>query len=373
MHQNPPQNPPDHASLDAAALFQPLQVGELSLPNRIVMAPLTRSRAGAGNVPGPLNAAYYGQRASAGLIIAEATQISPQGQGFVSTPGIHSAAQIAGWQQVTAAVHARGGRIVLQLWHVGRISHTSLQPDGQAPVAPSAIRAAAKTFTAQGFVDVSMPRALALDEIPALIDSYRRAAVNAREAGFDGVEVHAANGYLLDQFLRDRSNQRTDAYGGSIEHRTRLLFEVTEAIAAEIGGGRTGVRLSPLTSTGDIADSQPQALFNHAVERLATLTLAYLHLIEGETRGDRQPQPFDYAALRRPFRGAWMVNNGYTRASAIAAISEGHADLVAFGRTFLANPDLPRRLREDAPLNPPDQATFYGGDAHGYTDYPALD
>ena len=366
-------SPPAPAAADAGVLFQPIRVGDLSLPNRVVMAPLTRSRAGAGNVPTALNATYYGQRASAGLIIAEATQISAQGQGFMCTPGIHSPAQIAGWKAVTQAVHARGGHVVLQLWHVGRISHVSLQPGGQPPVAPSAIRAAAKTFTAEGFVDVSMPRALELAEIPALIASYRQAAANARAAGFDGVKVHAANGYLIDQFLRDKSNQRTDAYGGSIENRTRLLVEVTRAVADEIGSGRTGVRLSPLTPSGDIADSHPQALFNRAVERLAPLQLAYLHLIEGETRGERNPQPFDYAALRKPFLGAWIVNNGYDRATAIEAVSSGRADLVAFGRPFLANPDLPRRLRENAALNTPDQPTFYGGDAHGYTDYPALD
>lgn len=358
---------------DADVLFQPIQVGDMALSNRVAMAPLTRNRAGAGNVPHALNATYYAQRASAGLIIAEATQISPEGQGYIDTPGIHSPAQIEGWRQVTDTVHAAGGRIVLQLWHVGRISHVSLQPGGQPPVAPSAIRAQAKTFIASGFVDVSAPRALALEEIPGIIDSYRQAAANARAAGFDGVEVHGANGYLLDQFLRDKSNHRTDAYGGGIENRTRLLVEVCEAVAREIGPGRTGVRLSPLTSSGDVADSDPQALFNRAVERLAALELAYIHVIEGETGGDRAPQPFDYAAMRKPFRGAWIVNNGYDRAMAIDAVASGRADLVAFGVPFLANPDLPRRLRENAPLNTPDQATFYGGGAHGYTDYPSLD
>jgi N-ethylmaleimide reductase len=359
-----------HTSVDA--LFQPIKVGDIELPNRIVMAPLTRNRARAGNVPTELNAAYYAQRASAGLIVAEATQISPEGQGYIATPGIHSREQIAGWKKVTAAVHARGGRIVLQLWHVGRISHVSLQPDGQAPVAPSAIRANAKTFIAGGFVDVSAPRALELDEIPALIDSYRKAAVNAREAGFDGVEVHGANGYLIDQFLHDKANRRTDAYGGGVENRTRLLFEVCRAVAGDIGAGRTAVRLSPLTGSGDIADSSPQRLFNRAVERLASLNLAYLHVIEGETAGARELQPFGYAQMRKPFKGAWMVNNGYDRAMAIDEIASGRADLVAFGRTFLANPDLPRRIRENTTLNQPKQKTFYGGGAEGYTDYPAL-
>ena len=358
---------------DIEVLFQPIQVGDLSLPNRVVMAPLTRNRASAGNVPTALNATYYAQRATAGLIISEATQICAEGQGYIATPGIHSPEQIAGWKLTTAAVHAEGGQIVLQLWHVGRISHTSLQPGGKAPVAPSAIRAETKTFVADGFVDVSMPRALELDEIPALINTYRQAAANAIEAGFDGVEVHGANGYLIDQFLRDKSNHRTDAYGGNIENRTRLLFEVCEAVAKEVGAGRTGVRLSPLTTFGDVSDSDPQALFNRAVERLATLKLAYIHVIEGETGGDRQPQPFDYAAMRKPFKGAWISNNGFDRAMAIDEVASGRADLVAFGRLFLANPDLPRRLREDASFNPPDQNTFYGGDGHGYTDYPALD
>lgn len=357
---------------DVSVLFQPITVGDLKLPNRIVMAPLTRNRAGEGNTVGALQATYYSQRASAGLIIAEATQVVPEGQGYIATPGIHSDAQVASWKEVTDAVHAAGGRIVLQLWHVGRISHTSLQPDGQAPVAPSAIRADAKVFTAEGFSDVSEPRALELAEIPALIDSYRVAARRAIEAGFDGVEVHAANGYLIDQFLRDKTNRRTDDYGGSIENRTRLLFEVCQAVAKEIGAGRTGVRLSPLTPFGDIADSDPQALFNRAVERLATLDLAFIHVIEGETGGNREPQPFDYAAMRKPFKGAWIVNNGYDRAMAIDAVANGRADLVAFGRAFIANPDLPRRLREDAPLNALDGDTLYGGGSKGYTDYPAL-
>jgi len=363
------------ASADATVdvLFQPIRVGTIEAPNRIVMSPLTRNRASKGNVPTELNATYYSQRASAGLIIAEATQICPEGQGYIATPGIYSPEQIAGWKLVTKAVHDKGGRIVLQLWHVGRISHTSLQPNGAAPVAPSAIQAKAKTFVAEGFVDVSTPRALELSEMPTLVETYRKAAANAIEAGFDGVEVHAANGYLIDQFLRDKSNHRTDAYGGSIENRTRLLFEVCEAVAKEVGAGRTGVRLSPLTSFGDVSDSDPQALFNRAVERLAPLDLAYIHIIHGETGGDRDPQPFDYAAMRKPYKGVWILNNGYDRTMAIDDVASGRADMVAFGVKFLANPDLPRRLREDAPLNKPDQNTFYGGDAHGYTDYPALD
>ncbi|HNO74266.1 MAG TPA: alkene reductase [Nitrosomonas mobilis] len=354
-------------------LFTPIRVGAIELPSRVIMAPLTRNRAGADNVPTDLMAKYYAQRATAGLIISEATQICPEGQGYSATPGIHSSEQIAGWKRITAAVHAKGGRIVLQLWHVGRISHTSLQPNGQAPVAPSAIRANAQVFAAGEFVDVSMPRALALSEIPTLVETYRQAANNAKEAGFDGVEIHAANGYLLDQFLRDRTNQRNDAYGGNIENRIRLLSEVCEAAADAIGADRVGVRLSPLTSFGDIADSNPQTLFNRVVARLAELEIAFVHVIEGETGGERNPQPFDYAAMRGSFPGTWIVNNGYDRTLAIDAVAGNQADAVAFGRSFIANPDLPRRLRENTVLNLPDPATFYGGDAHGYTDYPALE
>lgn len=357
---------------DVRALFEPLRVGDLQLPNRVLMAPLTRNRAGPGNVPTALMAEYYGQRAGAGLIVSEATQVCPEGQGYLGTPGIHSPAQIDGWRQVTRAVHERGGRIFVQLWHVGRISHVSLQPGGRPPVAPSAIRARTKTFVAEGFVDVSEPRALATEELPGIVEAYRRAAAGARTAGFDGVEVHSANGYLLDQFLRDGSNRRQDAYGGSIENRTRLLFEVVQAVAAQVGAGRTGVRISPVSPFNDMQDSDPQALFERAVERLDALKIAYVHAVEGET-GGRRDLPFDYAALRRRFTGAWIVNNGYTREMAIEAIAGGGADAVAFGKSFIANPDLPRRLRENAPLNSPDPATFYGGDRTGYTDYPSLD
>ncbi|MDE2148338.1 MAG: alkene reductase [Gammaproteobacteria bacterium] len=353
-------------------LFKPLRAGALELSSRVLMAPLTRSRAALpGNVPTPLMAEYYAQRASAGLIIAEATQVCPEGQGYLATPGIHSAAQVDGWKRITEAVHRAGGKILLQLWHVGRISHVSLQPNGQAPVAPSPIRARTKTYVASGYVDVSEPRALRTDEIPGVVEVYRRAAANARIAGFDGVEVHAANGYLLDQFLRDGSNQRDDGYGGSIDNRSRLLFEVMQAVAAEVGSGRVGVRLAPVSSFNDMRDSDPAALFRRAVERLDALKIAYVHVIEGDTGGARDI-PFDYAALRRCFSGAWLVNNGYTRELAVAAIGSGYADAVVFGRPFIANPDLPRRLRENAALNPPDPGTFYGGGARGYTDYPPL-
>jgi len=353
-------------------LFSSARFGQLELANRVVMAPLTRNRAGDGLVPSPLAAEYYAQRAGAGLIITEATQISREAQGYLDTPGLYTAEQVAAWRKVTDAVHVKGGRIVAQLWHVGRIAHTSLLPDGVQPVAPSAVRADAKTFTADGFVEVSAPRALAIDEIPGVVDDFRSAARHAIEAGFDGVEVHGANGYLIDQFLRDGANQRDDAYGGSIENRTRFLVEVVQSVAQEIGAGRVGVRLSPVTPAGDLGDSDPQPLFERAVERLDALGIAYIHMIEGATGGDRDIAPFDFAALRSRFTGAWIVNNGYDRAMALEAVGSGRADAVAFGVPFLANPDLPSRLRQDAPLNAPNPDTFYGGGAEGYTDYPTL-
>lgn len=353
-------------------LFDPISVGALRLANRIAMAPLTRNRAADGNVPTDLHATYYAQRASAGLIISEATQISPLGQGYLRTPGIHSPEQVAGWRKVTDAVHAAGGCMVLQLWHVGRVSHLSLLPEGEVPVAPSAIRADTKTFIESGFADVSEPRALRLDEIPAIVEDYRRAARNAMDAGFDGVEIHGANGYLIDQFLKDSSNRREDEYGGSIENRTRFLYEVAQAVTSEIGGDRTGLRLSPVSPANDAYDSDPQALFGRAVERLAPFGLAYIHVIEGATQGPRDLKGFDFLALRQSFAGAWIANNGYDGAMAAAAIESGATDLVAFGRAFIANPDLPRRLREGAPLNEPDRDSFYGGGAEGYTDYPTL-
>src|SRR5512139_136386 len=348
-------------------LFDPIRIGDLDLANRIVMAPLTRNRAAPGQVPSDLAVEYYRQRASAGLISTEASQICPEGQGYINTPGIFNAEQVAGWRRVTDAVHAEGGRIVIQLWHVGRISHVSLQPNGQPPVSSTARRADAKTFLGSGFVPVSTPRALATDEIPNVVASYRDAARRAVDAGFDGVEVHGANGYLIDQFLRDSINDRTDRYGGPIENRVRLLLEVMQAVAGEIGGGRTGLRLSPVTPSNDAAqDSDPQALFEHAVARLAPLRLAFIEVVEGQTAGARDFAPFDYAALRHRFDGAWIVNNGYQRQMALDAVASGRADLVSFGRPFIANPDLVRRLREDAPLNAVDKATLYGGGAKGY-------
>lgn len=362
-------------------LFDPTTAGDLQLANRIVMAPLTRNRA-PNAVPTPLMATYYTQRASAGLLVTEATAISHQGQGYADVPGLYAPEQIAGWQAVTSAVHAAGGKIVTQLWHVGRVSHNELQPGGGAPVAPSAVTAKTKTVLLKDgvptFVDTSAPRALQLDELPGIVDDYRRAAQAAIEAGFDGVEIHAANGYLLDQFLKTGANQRTDAYGGSIENRARLLLEVVAAVTEAIGGGRTGIRLSPVTPANDIVDADPQPLFDHVARALGPLGLAYVHVIEGATGGPRElaDRPFDYAAFKAAYRaaggsGAWMVNNGYDLALAQQALADG-ADLVAFGRPYIANPDLVARLKAGGPFNKPDKMTFYGGGAEGYTDYPFL-
>jgi N-ethylmaleimide reductase len=357
----------------APALYDPIRIGAIECANRMVMAPLTRSRAAAGQVPSAMAAEYYAQRASAGLIVTEATQVNVLAQGYIDTPGIHTDAQVQGWRRVTDEVHRRGGRIVVQLWHVGRISHVSLLPPGEVPVAPSAIPAATKTFTPEGYVDVSAPRALRLDEIPGIVRDFAQAARNAIDAGFDGIEIHAANGYLIDQFLRDGSNRREDAYGGDIENRTRFLHEVAEACVAAIGADRVGARIAPVTPSNDARDSNPQPLFERAVERLDALGLAYIHVIEGATGGPREPQPFDYEALRSKFRGTWIVNTGYDREMAEAAVRDGRADAVAFGVPFLANPDLVRRFREHAPLNTPNRETFYGGGAEGYIDYPTLD
>ncbi|WP_315126212.1 alkene reductase [Comamonas antarctica] len=364
-------------------LFDPVKAGKLQLPNRIAMAPLTRNRSPEA-IPTELTATYYAQRASAGLLISEATAISQQGQGYADVPGLYGSEQLEGWKRVTDAVHEAGGRIVTQLWHVGRISHESLQPDQQAPVAPSAITAKSKTYlidaeTGKGhFAPTSAPRALDATELPGIVHSFVVAARNAvQTAGFDGVEIHAANGYLLDQFLKTGANQRTDDYGGSIANRARLLLEVTRAVADAIGGERTGIRLSPVTPANDIVDDDPQPLFEHVVRELAKLDLAYVHIIEGATGGPRDlpERPFDYAALQSAYRsaggqGAWMVNNGYDREAAIDAVARGHADIVAFGKAFISNPDLVHRLHDDLPLAPWDQSTFYGGGAKGYTDYP---
>jgi N-ethylmaleimide reductase len=364
-----------------ATLFDPIRIGELELANRIVMAPLTRNRA-VGTIPNALMAQYYAQRADpatgAGLIIAEATQIRPDGQGYLDTPGIHSAEQVRGWRVVTDAVHARGGRIALQLWHVGRISHASLLPGGGPPVSCGTQVANSKTLTRNGFEPCTPPRALRTDEIPALIEDYATAARHAMEAGFDAVEVHAANGYLIEQFLRDSLNDRHDAYGGAIANRTRLLDEVMRAVVGAVGGGRTGVRLSPITPANDCGqDSNPAALYGHVAALLAPLQLAWVHMIEGATGGardlaDQGVAPIDYMALRDKAHAPWMVNNGYTRDMALQAVRAGQADLVAFGRPFIGNPDLGRRLREGSDWAASDRRTYYGGGAAGYTDYASL-
>lgn len=356
-----------------STLFQPFDLGPTRLTSRIVMAPLTRNRAGDGNVPSPLAPTYYGQRAGAGLVITEATQVCPEGQGYPRTPGIHSAEQLAGWKKVTESVHANGGRIFLQLWHVGRISHSSLQPGGKLPVAPSAICPAGRAVTVSGLVPFETPRALATDELPGIVERYRSGARNALEAGFDGVEVHGANGYLLDQFLRDSTNRRTDAYGGSLENRARLLFEVLDAVASVWGADRVGVRVSPVSRFNDIRDEDPQSTFGYVARRASQLGLAYLHVLEGEPGADAAKlQPFDYARLRLDFAGPYMANCGYDRARAIAAIDGGAADLIAFGKDFISNPDLVERLKRDAPLNAWNADTFYAGEEKGYIDYPAL-
>ncbi|MAQ85599.1 MAG: alkene reductase [Maritimibacter sp.] len=356
-------------------LFEPFDAGDLHLKNRVVMAPLTRNRAD--NDTGEVNdlhVEYYRQRAGAGLIITEATQISPEGKGYISTPGIHTEAQAKAWKKVTDAVHAEGGKIVVQLWHVGRISHTSLQPNGQKPVAPSAIAADVKTFTANGFEDTSEPRALALEELPRVIDDFRHAAHMAMQAGFDGVEIHGANGYLLDQFLKTGANTRDDAFGGSAENRARLLLDVVEAVTHAIGGGKTGLRLSPFSPANGIDDADPMETFEYLIPKLNPFGLAYLHMVEGATGGSRElDEGQSIAKLRQLFDGAYMGNNGYDRDLAKQAVDSGAADLVAFGRPFISNPDLVKRLETGAPLNDGDRDTYYGGGAKGFTDYPTLD
>jgi len=352
---------------DKNNLFSPILLGELALPNRIIMAPLTRNRAGEGNVPQDMNVEYYRQRAGAGLIISEGSQISASGIGYPGTPGIHSEAQVAGWKRVTDAVHHEGGRIFIQLWHTGRISHSSLQPDHILPVAPSALKAAGQAMTYEGLQDFETPHALTLDELPDIVAEYATAAQHAKAAGFDGVEIHAANGYLLDQFLRDGTNRREDDYGGDIANRMRLLVEVVEQAIAVWGAHRVGVRVSPENSFNDIKDSQPQQTFNSVAKRLSDYPLAYLHVLEGDMlTGERQ---MDYVALRNCFAGFYMANNGYDLERGNKAIEQNHADMVAFGKLFIANPDLPVRFAKNLPLNKPDQATFYGGDEKGYTDY----
>jgi N-ethylmaleimide reductase len=367
-----------------AHLFDPVKVGRYDLPHRMAMAPLTRSRARQpGNVPTELNACYYAQRASAGFIDSEATQISQQGQGYAWTPGIHTREQVEGWKLVTDATHQAGGLIFLQLWHVGRISHPALQPDGMLPVAPSAIKPAGLAFiegkTGEGqMVPFVTPRALQTEEIPLVVEQYSRAAQNAMEAEFDGVEVHAANGYLLDQFLESSTNRRTDDYGGSIENRARLLLEVVDAVSQTWGSDRVGVRLSPMGKTNDISDDDPMATYGYVARKLSDKNLAYLHIVNplmalvlDGTEPDLRPMQM-MKMLRDEYRNPLMVAGGFDQDTADAWLSEGRADVIAFGRKFIANPDLPERFRRRAPLNPDDPTTYYGGGAKGYTDYPTL-
>ena len=355
-------------------LFDPVKIGRLKLKNRIFMPPMTRSRADENGVQGPYAANYYAQRSSAGLIIAEATQISIQGKGYIDTPGIYNDAQITAWKKITDAVHQKGGTIFCQLWHVGRISHTSLLPKGEQPVAPSAIRANAQTFIAGGTADVSMPRALDIHEIKAIVQDYKHAAQAAKAAGFDGIEIHAANGYLIDQFIRDQTNQRSDIYGGSIENRSRFLFEVFDAIKDVWPSDLIGVRFAPTVTFNDISDSDPGATFGYIYEELGKRNIAYIHVCEGApgmAETDEKDQKI-LKNLRQKWTGFYMVNGGFDFASGQKAIKTGYADAVSYGRPFIANPDLPKRFEQNADLNEPDMNTFYGGDDHGYTDYPFL-
>jgi N-ethylmaleimide reductase len=347
-----------------ADLLAPFQLGPNRLANRVVMAPMTRNRAGADDAPHALNALYYAQRASAGLILTEGTQITPQGKGYPGTAGIHSAAQIAGWTLVTDAVHAKGGKIFLQLWHVGRVTHPALLPAGMTPVAPSAMAPHGAVNIGTGKVPYVTPHPLIAEEIRGIVQDYAQAARNALAANFDGVEIHAANGYLIDQFLRDGTNRRTDEYGGSLANRARFLLEIARAVSAVWGPGRVGVRLSPVNAFNDISDSDPQRSFEYFAAALGGLDLAYLHAVETHNL------PFDWAALRRRYKGVYIANGGYDLAKARAAIDRGDADLVSFGVLYLANPDVVERFRHSAPFNAPIRATYYGGDARGYTDYP---
>ncbi len=357
-----------------STLFTPTLVGQLSLDHRVVMAPLTRMRSSPGDLPNDLMVEYYTQRASAGgLLITEATPISRQGYGYAGAPGIYSDTQIPGWRRIVDAVHARGGRIVMQLWHVGRQSHPDIQPNGDAPVAPSAIAAEGYGYSRNGPVPFSMPRALERHEIPLIIEEFRQGAVRARAAGFDGVEIHGANGYLPDQFLQDGTNKRTDDYGGGIENRARFLMEVTEAATDVWGADRVGVRITPSGKYGSMSDSNPRATFGYVADRFDKMGIAYLHVVEPRIKGTEliaDAEPVAAKHLRPIFRGPIIAAGGFNGVSAEAILQAGDADLVAFGRDFIANPDLPRRLRLGLPLNAYDRDTFYGGDARGYTDYP---
>ena len=356
-------------------LYQPLALGSLTLPNRIVMAPLTRSRSSIDGVPPAFAADYYAQRAAAGLIISEATNISPQAVGYALTPGIWTEAQVASWIRVTDAVHAAGGRIFLQLWHTGRISHPSLQPDGALPVSSSAVKPEGEAFTADGMKPHVKPRALSTDEVEATVRDYGHAARMAKQAGFDGVEIHGANNYLLEQFLRDSVNRRTDRYGGSVGNRMRFPLEVIREVVQVWGGDRVGLRLSPATTvpSGAAPDSEAMEVYGGLVDGAAAQGVAYIHMIEGLTYTNRDvPDDIDLAALRRRFRGLYIANNLYDADAADRAVADGEADLVAFGRPFIANPDLVERIRVGAPLADAPKRYWYGGDASGYSDWPRM-
>ena len=356
-------------------MFSPLQLGSLLLPNRIVMAPMTRSRADANGVPGPFVSTYYGQRASAGLIITEAAHVAPEGVGYPDTPGIHTDEQVAGWREVTASVHARDGTIFAQLWHVGRVSHPCMQPGERQPVAPSAIAPGGQLFTRRGRLPFVTPRALETEEIPGVVAQFEYAARRAREAGFDGVDIHAANGYLIDQFLRDGTNHRSDHYGGSIANRARFLLEVTEAVVAVWGREAVGVRLSPMNPYNSMVDSAPEELFCHVAGELHRLGIAYLHVAEpGSGHPNATPAELQLVrTLRAAFEGCLLVDGGRDKTSAERAMTAVGADLVALATPFIANPDLVDRLRLDLPLAPADPATFYTGGSRGFTDYPCYE
>jgi N-ethylmaleimide reductase len=354
-------------------LFDPFEANGLKLQNRIALSPLTRTRADMAGKVGALQATYYAQRATAGLLITEATAVAPVGRGGAYCPGLWDDDQIAGWRQVTDAVHAKGGLIFSQLWHAGRLSHSSLDLDGKPPVAPTAMKQPGQMFVEKGFADYEEARALTLEEIPAIVDQFRQAAVRARAAGFDGVELHAAHSYLIDAFLRDMTNKRTDAYGGSIENRARMLVETLEAIIAVWGGARTAIRLAPIGHAYNAWDSNPEPLFTHVVEQLNRLGVGWLDMVEGDTGISRTAEPsFDTQKVRRLFKGVLIANNLYDRDLAIQARAEGAADMIAFGRAFIGNPDLVERLRIDAPLVDAPRQAYYGGGARGYTDFPTL-
>jgi N-ethylmaleimide reductase len=364
-------------------LFTPVKAGDITLSNRVIMAPLTRSRS-PGGIPDGMNALYYKQRASAGLIISEGTPVSEQGQGYADVPGLFRKASLDGWKHVTDEVHRAGGKIVAQLWHVGRLSHTSLQPYGGQPVAPSEIAAEATSFiidrNGNGVrAPASDPRALTVEGIQAIIHDFGVAARNAMDCGFDGVEIHAANGYLIEQFVKSSTNLRSDNYGGSLENRARFLLDVTKSVCDAAGAGKTGLRISPTSTVNDIFEPDPQPLYNYIAKELGSYGLAFMHIVEGQPAGARDHNPegvvFDYAQLRNIYRnnggtGLWMVNNAYDRKMAIDAVETGEADAVSFGRDYISNPDLFERLRENCPLTPSNKSTYYGGDAEGYIDYP---